>query len=133
MLSSEEKIYFSSHSICLLSFFNMIKVLGLPNNSLKLKVGTRVMLFKNIDISGGFSNGIGLQITQLVNHIFEATITTRNRVGHKVFIPRMVITPSANRLPFKIRRMYFPLTVAFVMTSKKIQGRTHSRMGVVSI
>ncbi|XP_019099860.1 PREDICTED: ATP-dependent DNA helicase PIF1-like [Camelina sativa] len=141
-LEGEERIYLSSDSICpsdvnskddsIFSpeFLNSIKASGLPNHSLRLKVGAPVMLLRNIDPSGGLCNGTRLQITQLANHIVEATIITGTRVGDKVFIPRMLITPSDTKLPFKMRRRQFPLTVAFAMTINKSQGQTLSTVGL---
>ncbi|EOA18485.1 hypothetical protein CARUB_v10007032mg [Capsella rubella] len=146
LLTGEERIYLSSDSICpsdinsrddsIFSpeFLNSIKASGLPKHSLKLKVGAPVMLLRNIDRAGGLCNGLcngtRLQITQLANHIIEARIITGTKVGDKVFIPRMLITPSDTKLPFKMRRRQFPLTVAFAMTINKSQGQTLETVGL---
>ncbi|KAL1225085.1 hypothetical protein V5N11_019217 [Cardamine amara subsp. amara] len=137
-----EKTYLSSDSICPTDvnakddsvfspeFLNSIKASGLPNHCLRLKVGAPVMLLRNIDPSGGLCNGTRLQITQLCNHVVEAKIITGTRVGEMVFIPRVVITPSDAKLPFKMRRRQFPLTVAFAMTINKSQGQTLDKVGL---
>ncbi|AET01087.2 hypothetical protein MTR_5g099270 [Medicago truncatula] len=47
-----------------------------------------------------------------------------------IFIPRMNLILSDPRLPFKFRRMQFPLTLCFAMTINKSQGQSLSRVGV---
>lgn len=43
-------------------FWNSIKISGLPNHSLRLRICTPVMLLRNIDPNEGLSNGTRLQI-----------------------------------------------------------------------
>ncbi|CAF1945005.1 unnamed protein product [Brassica napus] len=74
-LEGEEKIYLSADSIdpsvtssvnseaLGADFLNTIKVSGLPNHSLRLKIGCPVMVLRNIDPTGGLMNGTRLQIT----------------------------------------------------------------------
>ncbi|XP_052198297.1 uncharacterized protein LOC127805583 [Diospyros lotus] len=66
---------------------------GVSNHELKLKVGTLVMLLRNIDHSVGLCNGTRLVITRTGNHILEAKILTGSNAGHKILIPRMTLTP----------------------------------------
>lgn len=138
----EEKIYLSSDSIdptdtksqddSIFSpeFLNSIKTSGLPNHTLRLRVGTPVMILRNIDPEEGLCNGTRLQITQLANHILQAKVITGTRVGEIVWLHRMLITPSDTKLPFKMRRRQFPLKVAFAMTINKSQGQTLSNVGL---
>jgi len=42
----------------------------------------------------------------------------------------MLITPSDTRLPFKMRRKQFALSVAFAMTINKSQGQTLESVGL---
>ena len=55
---------------------------------------------------------------------------TKNSCSARVFIPRMNLIPSDPGLPFKFRRMQFPLTLCFAMTINKVQGQSLSRVGV---
>ncbi|XP_056688054.1 uncharacterized protein [Spinacia oleracea] len=141
MISGEEKIYLSSDSICKADiqgnqelytpdFLNSIKCSGLPNHTLKLKVGVPVMLLRNIDQPSGLCNGTRLVVTQLGNHIIEAKILSGSNVGHKVFIPRLLLTPSDTKLPFKFQRTQYPLVVCFAMTINKSQGQSLSHVGL---
>lgn len=111
-------------------FLNSIKLSGLRNHNLTLKVGAPVMLLRNIDPKGGLCNGTRLQITQLAAHVIEAIIITGNMVGQKVLIPRMFVTPPETRFPFRMRRRQFPLAVAFAMTINKSQGQSLEKVGL---
>ncbi|CAN7045147.1 unnamed protein product [Brassica rapa subsp. trilocularis] len=62
-------------------FLNTIKVPGLPNHSLRLKVGCPVMVLRNIAPSDGLMNGTRLQITQLMDFMVQARIITGERIG----------------------------------------------------
>lgn len=45
-------------------------------------------------------------------------------------IPRLLITPSDTRLPFKMRRRQLPLSVAFAITINKSQGQSLREVGL---
>nr|VDD24785.1 unnamed protein product [Brassica oleracea] len=111
-------------------FLNSIKTSGLPNHALRLRIGTPVMLIRNLDPTEGQCNGTRLQITGLAKHILQAKIITGTRVGETVFLHRVLIEPSDSKLPFKMRRRQFPLKVAFAMTINKSQGQTLSNVGL---
>ena len=140
--TGEERIYLSADSIdpsdsdslknpvITPDFLNSIKVSGMPHHSLRLKVGAPVMLLRNLDPKGGLCNGTRLQITQLCSHIVEAKVITGDRIGQIVYIPLINITPSDTKLPFKMRRRQFPLSVAFVMTINKSQGQSLEQVGL---
>ncbi|KAL9285915.1 putative DNA helicase [Arabidopsis thaliana] len=141
-LTGEEKIYRSSDSIdpsdtradknpvYTPDFLNKIKISGLPNHLLRLKVGCPVMLLRNLDPHGGLMNGTGLQIVRLGDKLVQGRILTGTRVGKLVIIPRMPLTPSDRRLPFKMKRRQFPLSVAFAMTINKSQGQSLENIGI---
>ena len=111
-------------------YLNSIKVSGLPNHVLKLKIGTPIMLLRNIDPIGGLCNGTRLLVTQIAKHVIQTRLITGNNVGEKVFIPRMFVSPPEARFPFRMRRRQFPIVVAFAMTINKSQGQTLQRVGL---
>ncbi|KAH0691484.1 hypothetical protein KY289_018842 [Solanum tuberosum] len=138
-----EKSYLSSDKICksdhtysalehvhTLDFLNTIKCSGVPNHSITLKVGVLVMLLRNIDQAAGLCNGTRLIVTKLGNQVIEAKVLSGQMVGQKVFIPRMTLTPSDARIPFKFQRRQFPITVSFAMTINKSQGQSLSHVGL---
>ncbi|XP_070002745.1 uncharacterized protein [Nicotiana sylvestris] len=140
---SYEKSYLSSDTICSSDntysalehvhtpeFLNTIKCYGVPNHALTLKVGIPVMLLRNIDQSAGLCNGTRLIITKLGNQVIEAKVLAGQMAGQKVFIPRMTLTPSDARIPFKFQRRQFPIIVSFAMTINKSQGQSLSHVGL---
>ncbi|CAN6869026.1 unnamed protein product [Brassica oleracea] len=143
-LGGEEKIYLSYDSIdasdkfsvndqaLTPDFLNRIKASGLPNHSLRLKVGCPVMLLRNIDPVGGLMNGTRLQITEMYDFMIKANVITgeKGKIGQTVLIHRLSITPSDKKLPFKMRRRQLPIGVAFAITINKSQGRTLSEVGI---
>ncbi|CAH9135969.1 unnamed protein product [Cuscuta epithymum] len=139
----ESKTYFSSDSACQSDtnadvladvytpeFLNSLKCSGVPNHELTLKIGTPVMLLRNIDHSMGLCNGTRLVITRLGCHVLEAKILSGHTVGQKVLIPRLNLTPSDVRMPFKFQRRQFPIMVSYAMTINKSQGQSLSHVGL---
>nr|XP_043629767.1 ATP-dependent DNA helicase PIF1-like [Erigeron canadensis] len=142
-IDGEEKVYLSSDSICESEigsdfnqhlynqdFLNSIKVAGIPNHRLALKKGVPVMLLRNIDQPGGLCNGTRLKIRKLGERVIEAEIISGSNVGKITFIPRMKLTPSDKRIPFRFQRSQFPLCVCFAMTINKSQGQSLSQVGL---
>ncbi|KAH0682656.1 hypothetical protein KY285_020165 [Solanum tuberosum] len=133
---SSDKICKSDHTYSALEhvhtpdFLNTIKCSGVPNHSITLKVGVPVMLLRNIDQAAGLCNGTRLIVTKLGNQVIEAKILSGQMAGQKVFIPRMTLTPSDARIPFKFQRRQFPITVSFAMTINKSQGQSLSHVGL---
>ncbi|XP_022019643.1 uncharacterized protein LOC110919688 [Helianthus annuus] len=139
----QEKIYLSSDSLCDteqhsdldMALFppdvlNKMHLSGLPNHKLVLKVGAPVMLLRNIDQTNGLCNGTRLQVTKLGKLVIEAKIITGTNIGHHTLISRLKMTPSDKRLPVKIARRQFPLSLCFAMTINKSQGQSLERVGL---
>ncbi|XP_019107151.2 uncharacterized protein LOC109136006, partial [Beta vulgaris subsp. vulgaris] len=129
---SKEEGNFGVHEIYSTEFLNTIRCYGLPNHSIRLKVGAPVMLIRNIDQTSELCNGTRLVIKHLGNHVIEATVISGSNVGEKVFIARMTLTPS-DSTKFLIRfqrRRQFPLMVCFAMTINKSQGQSLSHVGL---
>ncbi|XP_057811274.1 uncharacterized protein LOC131025497 [Salvia miltiorrhiza] len=111
-------------------FLNSIKCSGVPNHEIYLKVGTPVMLLRNIDHANGLCNRTRLMITRLGHHVLEAQILTGDNANQKILILRMSLTPADPRLPFKFERRQFPLIVSYAMTINKSQGQSLSHVGL---
>ncbi|XP_058727071.1 uncharacterized protein LOC131598493 [Vicia villosa] len=74
-------------------FLSSLRTSSLPNHHLKLKVGTPIMLMRNIDQSEGLCNGTRLCITKMAAHVLEASIMGGKGLGNLVYIPRMDMSP----------------------------------------
>ena len=111
-------------------FLNTLKFPGIPDHKLKLKVGLPVMLLRNINQAAGLCNGTRMTITQLGNKYIEAQIITGTHVGEKVYIPRIIMSPSDSKWPFVVKRRQYPLSVCFAMTINKSQGQSLNKVGI---
>lgn len=115
------------HSV---EFLNTISSPGLPSHELNLKVGTPVMLLRNVDQVAGLCNGTRLMITRLGKFVLEGKVLSGRDIGVKVYIPRLSLTPSDTRIPFKFQRRQFPIGISFAMTINKSQGQSLKHVGV---
>ena len=82
------------------------------------------MLLRNTDQSSGLCNDTRLIITRMGRYIHEGKVISGSNIGHRVAIPRLSLTPSDKRIPFKFQRKQFPLMVSFAMTINKSQGQS---------
>ncbi|KAK9068593.1 hypothetical protein SSX86_012708 [Deinandra increscens subsp. villosa] len=144
MIPGEEREYLSSDCICQSEdiqegvdagiyspdFLNGLQLSGLPSHRLVLKVGVPVMLLRNIDQKNGLCNGTRLQIVYLGKRVIEAEIISENNIGHRTFIPRISMSPSDKKIPFKFKRRQYPIAVCFGMTVNKSQGQSLSKVGL---
>jgi hypothetical protein len=143
LINVDEETYLSSDSICKaanniqdqdilypIEFLNSLKFPGIPNHKLRLKVGIPIMLLRNLNQSAGLCNGTRLLVTQLSKWILEAKIISGTHVGDKVFIPRIILSPSDAKLPFILKRRQFPVSVCFAMTINKSQGQSLQHVGL---
>ena len=102
---------------------NALRTSGLPNHKIILKIGTIIMLLRNIDQAEGLYNGTQLIVIRITNHVIEAKIILRKNIRGVVYIARMDITPTQSLWPFKMTKRQFPITVCYSMTVKKSQGQ----------
>ena len=117
-------------SIYTTDFLNGIRMSGVPHHAIKLKVGTPIMLMRNIDQKAGLCNGTRLQVLRLGVNVIEAKIISGGNIGKICAIPRMIISPSEDKMPFKFNRRQFPIQICFGMTINKSQGQTLSKVGL---
>ncbi|KAF1897536.1 hypothetical protein Lal_00036978 [Lupinus albus] len=138
MEGSDERKYLSSDSIDM-SDSNDIEalykdlLLSVPNHKIKLKVGTPIMLLRNLDQTEVLCNGTRMIVNRLANHVIEVKVMTGKNVGKIFYIPRMSWSPSHSLWPFKLTRRQFPLTVSYAMTINKSQGQSLTSVGVQSM
>ncbi|GKC44108.1 ATP-dependent DNA helicase PIF1-like protein [Tanacetum coccineum] len=111
-------------------FINGLKFAGVPNHILTLKVGVPIMLLRNIDQANGLCNGTRLQVLKLTRTSIQAQIINGSHFRKKVIIPRLRFTPFDKRLPIKIVRKQYPLSLLFAMTINKSQGQSLSKVGL---
>ncbi len=136
-LSEESHTYLSTNSLTLteegasvaagvsmdslypVEFLDTLQFSGIANHELELKVGVPILLLRNLNQSIGLCNGTRLIVKRLGQRVIEAEIITGNNVGKRVFIPRIIMSPSRTDWPFVLRHRQFPVQVAFAITINK--------------
>src|SRR3954469_11407890 len=114
-----------------MEYVNGITIAGFPLHKTVLKVGIPVILLRNLDPASGLCNGTRLLITRLGGRVIEGRILTGSCAGNVVFIPRIALSTDSNAgLPFILRRVQFPVRLAFGMTINKSQGQSLNHVGL---
>jgi ATP-dependent DNA helicase PIF1 len=112
-------------------YLNNITIPNFPLHRTILKVGTPILLLRNLSHTTGLCNGTRLLITRLGDRVIEAKILNGSCSGNIVFIPRIALTSKANSsLPFTLRRAQFPIRLAFAMTINKSQSQSLDHVGL---
>ncbi|XP_073955775.1 uncharacterized protein isoform X1 [Choristoneura fumiferana] len=108
-------------------FLNSLELPGLPPHNLQLKVGSVVIMLRNIN-QPRLCNGTRLAVKKLMNNVIEAKIIKGKYKGEDVLIPRIPMIPTD--LPFDFKRLQFPVRLAFAMTINKSQGQSLQICGI---
>lgn len=111
-------------------FINSQTPSGMLPHELKLKVGTIVMLIRNLNPKKGLCNGTRLLIKQMHNNFLICSILTGANNGDTFFLSRIDLAPSDLQLPFVLKRRQFPIIPAFAITINKSQGQTFEHVGL---
>jgi len=143
MLPGMKRIYLSTDTVCKTSsdgdnaeilypveFINQLEFNGVPSHTISLRIGTPIMLLRNLNLSAGLCNGTSLIVTQLAERVIEAQIITGSFIGNRVFIPRIVFPINDAKCPFTIKRRQFPIRPCYAMTINKSQGQSLKVVGV---
>ncbi|KAF1885671.1 hypothetical protein Lal_00039519, partial [Lupinus albus] len=71
-------------------FLNSLKTSGLPNHKIKLKVGTPIMLLRNLDQTEGLCNVTKMIVNRLATHVIEAKSQGKSLTSVGFYLPRPV-------------------------------------------
>ncbi|CAJ2673035.1 unnamed protein product [Trifolium pratense] len=136
IMPGEQRDYLSSNSVDMSDvndpgiyeaitpeFLNSLRTSGLPNHHIKLKIGTPIMLMRNLDQAEGLCNGTRLIITKMADHVIEGKIMSGKHAGNVTYIARMTTSPSQSPWPFKLSRTQFPIVVSYAMTINKVKSK----------
>jgi len=120
----------SMDSLYPMECLNTLQFSDIANHKLKFKVGVPILLLCNLNQSIGLCNGTKLIVKRLGQCVIEVEIIIGNNVGKRVFIPRIIMSPSGIDWPFVLRRRQFQVRVAFAITINKSQGQTFNNVRV---
>ena len=113
-------------------FLNSLTLSGLPPHKMELKVGSPVILLRNLRAGpgNGLRNGTRMIVVQLGQRVIEVEIASGVNKGKCVLIPRITLIPSDTEFPFTLKRRQFPIRPCFAITMNKAQGQTLDFVGV---
>jgi ATP-dependent DNA helicase PIF1 len=112
-------------------FINILEPSGFPKHELKLKIGSCVMLLRNLDVEKGLCNGTKLTILKMCQHLLQCEILTGSNLGKICNIPRINLHHKVTKsIGFSFSRRQFPVRLAYCMTINKSQGQTLTKVGI---
>jgi len=105
-------------------FLQQLNSSGLPPALLCLKVGCPVILLRNLDPGEGLCNRTRMVVLNVRRKVLQCRIISKDRRfrGKVMLIPRIRLSPNANTSPVPLKRLQFPVRLAFAMTINKSQG-----------
>jgi len=127
-VSEEDRMYHAYST----EFLQQLNAGGLPPALLYLKVGSSVILLRNLDPGEGLCNGTRMVVLNIRRKVLQYRIISKDRRfrGKVVLIPRIRLLPNAETLPVPLERLQFPVRLAFAMTINKSQGQSVEYIGI---
>ena len=83
-----------------LEFINSLTPSGMPEHRLHLKVGSIIMLLRNLDLRNGLCNGTRLIVRHMHNHVIDAEVL--DPVSHGQLYVALSLSRSFNDIHVKI-------------------------------
>ena len=105
-------------------YLNGINCSGLPLSNLRLKIGSPVVVLRNLNPAERVCNRTQGIVMQMSNRVIEIELLMEGFRGKKVFIPWISLTPSETQVPFKLERRQFPVKLCFAIMINKSQGQS---------
>ena len=91
-----------------------------------------VILLRNLDPGEELCNGTRMVVLNVRRKVLQCRIISKDRRfrGKVVLIPRIRLSPNAETLPVPLKRLQFPVRLAFAMTINKSQGQLVGYVGI---
>ena len=116
-----------------IEFLNDINLSGLPPHILTIKKFCVIMLMRNLNQKRGHCNGTRYMVTQVTSRIIYATKLgcNANDPNATIMIPKIPIHTKQDDFPFILKRIQWPVRIAYVMSMNKAQGQTFTKCGLL--
>jgi len=85
-----------------------------------------------LDLGEGLCNGTRIVVLNVRKKVLQCRIISKDRRfrGKVVLIPRIRLLPNVETLPMPLKRLQFPVRLAFAMTINKSQGQSVEHVGI---
>lgn len=120
----------STYEVITPEFLNSTRTPDLPNHIIKLKVGTLIMLMRNLDQYEGLCKVTKLIVTKLVDHVLEEKIMSGKHEGNVIYIPIMTTSHLQSPWSFKLSRSQISIIVSCALTINKSHGQSPYFIGL---
>ena len=111
---------------------NKVEPPGMARHELKLKVGARIILLRNLNRTEGLLNGASLLVAKCLDFKIQAEILSGPRKGNVELIPRINRTcGDSEMLSIRFIRRQFPIKLAFALMINRSQGQSFARLGLL--
>ncbi|KAG2191246.1 hypothetical protein INT47_012402 [Mucor saturninus] len=111
-------------------FMNSLECGSLPPHELKLKIGSPIIMLRNLAPAQGVCNGTRLICKAFLQHVIQAEVATGTYEGNIFLIPRITLCSTVEQVGVEFKRCQFPIRPAFAMTINKSQGQTLDSVGL---
>ena len=110
---------------------NNIEMSGMPEHRLLLKVDAIIILIRNLHVHMKDVNGTRYIITALSSNLITAKKLGANDDEPLLLIPRVIHLTKNDEFPFIMKRVQFPVKLAYVMTFQRAQGQSLDKCGIL--
>lgn len=145
-MQGEERVYFSADSVAKepgadpmdvpedipIEYLRALDASGVPPGELHLKLGSPVIVLRNLSPTHGLCNGTRTIVRRMADRVLEVQLLGGEHHGEIALIPRIKLTPSGknHEFAFNLQRTQFPIRPAFAMSINKAQGQSVKYVGV---
>jgi PIF1-like helicase len=114
-----------------IEYLRQLDLSGFPPGCLDVKLGSCIILLRNLDPSRGLCNGTRLYVRRMGDRVIETTIVGGEHHNTVALIPRITLSPGSNvALTFAFQRRQFPVRLAFALSINKSQGQSVKYVGI---
>ena len=113
-----------------IEFLNSLQLPSIPPHILELKIGSPIILIRNLVPEHGHVNGARYVVRALGQRVIQAELAMGEHKGEILMIPRILFHPQDKNLPFEFERRQFPVKQCFGITANRVQGQSLTRAGI---